>query len=512
MPSSPSTPQQQASGSFFSFTSSSRSLPPSSSSQETQFTTPFATTTTSRNNGTATSTPYPPGPASSIPTINTETERRAIAESLFLPIGSEGQTGLETSTEQGTPEWRHRAEIASAVFGYERQYRSGETIQIDTLRQLQDDLARLGSDDFLDFLKIRLEALIGVVSEPSDQDIPSMENERPEQVASGDMSQPSQLNSSNSSQTCVYLLTGPHGYEALLMPPRENITSNPTDITIPHPFYSTVGTSQLNPFLPAINAFNPPNQIRHQGLPFPHLRPQRLRRNSLRINGHRRPQNVQIAYINLSTWLRRIWVFIRLYFLAYLISEDHTLLRYGLVIVALIASLASGTSYPQMIYNAAIAPIHRHIENLIPLDIDLNDQQLREEGTGAPTGDVDATRQQQPAGTAHTAANRLRSWERSTALFMATLIPGIGERHVAARAAAREAAEARRRDEAQRREQEQHEQQEQQTGETAGAETAVGDSSNTQTAGDAITTGRETAGDTRPDALRSRGTAEATSA
>ncbi|KAI5306699.1 phosphatidylserine decarboxylase 1 [Ascosphaera pollenicola] len=521
IPAPSSIPQQQEAGSFdFSNIPSSQPHAPHYAPSTTYGTVPYQN-----------DPPYVPEMAPAMPRISAETERRAMAESLFLPIRPEGQAILGSSAERSTPEWRQRVEIADTLFSYERQHRAGDTVPLENLLQLQRDLCRLrsghvndaspDSDEFVDFLLVRLQAMIRNASESSSQTHAAADDDGLAQSTSINSSDVSQQHSSCSMQTSVYLLTGPDGYQALLMPPQGPSLSNTTNFDMRYPLYRTTESPRVNPmlqtdpFLPAMGANNNPLQYRPRHLNFPQFPSnQRIRQHGPRTNGQRRPQHIQVAYINVTSWLRRIWVFIRLYFLAYLISEDHTLLRYGLVTLALLAAIASGTDYPQMVYNAAIGPIHRHIENLIPLEGDFLGQAGREEGpAAAPAGDAAETgRQQQPGGVANTTGSRLRSWERSIALFMATLIPGIGERHIAARLAAREAAEARRRVEATTREQERSQQEQQERAATEPEMIPVGETASGQATESGTTTGHQRTGDTEHSTLRPRGTAETTSA
>ncbi|KAI5297946.1 hypothetical protein KEM55_004020 [Ascosphaera atra] len=142
--------------------------------------------------------------------------------------------------------------------------------------------------------------------------------------------------------------------------------------------------------------------------------------------------------------------------------------------MAITASLSSETNYPQRAYEFFIAPIFRHIESLIRLDEDRAEARRRRfqrdgqqrplehlrrrtmQGALRPGLRFGAGRAGSAEGTATAGQaaqgdegapvfeNRWRAAERALVLFIATLIPGIGERHVAATVAANDVAAARR--------------------------------------------------------------------
>ncbi|EAW07257.1 uncharacterized protein ACLA_019620 [Aspergillus clavatus NRRL 1] len=152
----------------------------------------------------------------------------------------------------------------------------------------------------------------------------------------------------------------------------------------------------------------------------------------------------------LSRHIRRIWLFVRLYFFCYMFSDSGTWLRVVYVTLAVVISLLSETSYPRHLYNWTIAPVQRHLEGLVHW---------------APDTTADTTNRA-AAGTHGPGADRatlpgqlrqnLRQVERSLALFLASLVPGVGERHIEVR----NAAEAARNAQLAREEEERHRQQE----------------------------------------------------
>ncbi|KAI5286353.1 hypothetical protein KEM54_006854 [Ascosphaera aggregata] len=425
-----------------------------------------------------------PGTVAPGSSLEAEADSRTVAEAVFLPAGTQSRA-TPGSVEANNSVQSRRAELARRVFSIESRVRAGETVLVETLTQLQHEVSQLrsgpngdtqvGNDRIPDFLLARLQTLIHIMSGRANQSSGPTHNEQ--STSSPNEGRASQLERPWPSQTCVYLLRGPNGYQALLTPPREGNTSSILQFTplVPqHILYNPHMQSRNNiglhpnPLYPASAAYTTPLQLQSQHSNYSRMSAaQRARQLGARADAHRRPRRVQVAYINVTSWIRRTWMFIRLYFLAYLISEDHTFLRYGLVALAVLASLASGTEYPQMIYNAVMGPVHRHIEYLIPLDNNPGEQRAEAGGSetvNAVANSVEARQQQQQQGRgngANASGSRLGSWERSVALYMATLIPGIGEPQFAARLAAREAAEARQMAEALRREQENRQQEQQ---------------------------------------------------
>lgn len=158
--------------------------------------------------------------------------------------------------------------------------------------------------------------------------------------------------------------------------------------------------------------------------------------------------------------LRRLWLFVRLYFFCHMFSAPGTQTRVLYVTLALIVSVLSETDVPRRVYEMVLAPVQRHLEGLVHFT---PDEQVQQRPHGAetvgnePAADQEA-RVQLPhevnwaTGICHT----LRRMERSAALFLASLVPGVGERHIEVR----NAVEAARNAELARQEDEQRQQQE----------------------------------------------------
>lgn len=156
--------------------------------------------------------------------------------------------------------------------------------------------------------------------------------------------------------------------------------------------------------------------------------------------------------LGIARSIRRLWLFVRLYFFCYMFSEPGTWTRALFVSLAVLAALLSETGYPQQFYRMLVAPVQQHLEGLIHFA----------PGAGNVAGADDAN---QPAGArdggrgglATELRHNLRRMERSLALFIASLVPGVGERHVEVRnaaEAARNAERTREEEERRRREEE----------------------------------------------------------
>ncbi|KAF7595328.1 hypothetical protein BBP40_006577 [Aspergillus hancockii] len=239
----------------------------------------------------------------------------------------------------------------------------------------------------------------------------------------------------------LYLLSSPEGYQALVTTPGAvgsfGTSVNALRATYPSQTSSAHGT----------------RHSRHA-----HPNPNAAMENAVRqaVLNQRVDNNEQIG---LARNIRRIWLFVRLYFFCYMFSERGTWSRVLLVTLAVIISLLSETSVPRQLYGMIVSPIQRHLEGLVHFSAD-DHVQPRPQSTeatnnsrsanqpGGPTGNRAAV----PTGLRH----NLRRVERSLALFLASLVPGVGERHVEVR----NAAEAARNAERAREEEEEHRRQE----------------------------------------------------
>ncbi|KAJ5673460.1 hypothetical protein N7507_002587 [Penicillium longicatenatum] len=192
-----------------------------------------------------------------------------------------------------------------------------------------------------------------------------------------------------STEPHVYLATSPNGYQALVMQPREGRIPPPSEHRPP------IGAQpQPQP--------HQPNNGRHA------------------IMNQQRQQNGPANVGAFGSYFRRVWLFVRLYFFIYMISESGTWTRILFVTLAVLVAVFSDSQLPQLLYGAIVAPMLRHLEALAHM--------------GGPA--------EQPA---RAAVDGFWEYfwraERAVVLLLASLIPGIGERQVRARNAAEAEAE-----------------------------------------------------------------------
>ena len=151
----------------------------------------------------------------------------------------------------------------------------------------------------------------------------------------------------------------------------------------------------------------------------------------------------------------RAWLFLRMYVFTFFISEPGTLRRYLLLVVATLICILPRDNVLQQF----VTQVRRHIDTLIgPPATPARDGAAGPAQTNAATGtatpgDVQAVENLTPAENAarllreHQARNpnvfrdALFRIERAAALFLASLVPGVGERHVRAREDQRREAE-----------------------------------------------------------------------
>ena len=170
-----------------------------------------------------------------------------------------------------------------------------------------------------------------------------------------------------------------------------------------------------------------------------------------------------------------LWLLIRLFGFVYFFTAGAGWRR--TVLLGLIASLVfiAQTGIFRPVVQGIWDPIRRHAEGLVPLAT--NERPRAGAGGARNNGDGTGTQSRNRGPTPQEAAERLlqererqdvslirqslRRVERAIALFVASLVPGVGERHIAAREAAEAArqAEAREREERARKEEDARERQ-----------------------------------------------------
>ncbi|RAK95404.1 uncharacterized protein BO80DRAFT_264810 [Aspergillus ibericus CBS 121593] len=230
-------------------------------------------------------------------------------------------------------------------------------------------------------------------------------------------------------QAPLYLLSSPNGYQALVASPRGAETMH-SSIDALRAMHSPITTS-------APRAGAPPELHNANAVVMENIVRQAVLNQRVENNGQ----------MSFARNMRRIWLFVRLYFFCYMFSEPGTWSRVLFVSLAVLAALLSETGIPQQLYRLLVAPVQQHLEGLVhfapddraPSGTDSQGSGTRTEPAGPPTG----------------LRHQLRRVERSLALFIASLVPGVGERHVEVRnaaEAARNAERAREEEERRRRE------------------------------------------------------------
>ncbi|KGO38734.1 Ubiquitin supergroup [Penicillium expansum] len=212
----------------------------------------------------------------------------------------------------------------------------------------------------------------------------------------------------------LFMLSSPMGdYHSGLLTQNHHLVSRPATqrAGAPNPAVANEPGAPQTPQVPP--APQPPNQNAA------------VVQNALRqaiLNQERRGNNVEHA--GLARHIRRIWLFTRLWLFCYLTSAPGTWRRYIFVSIALLVAFFSETNIPRQFATTIISPIQRHLEGLThvggPAD------------RATQTGANDAAAE-------FNIWDQIRRAERAIVFLFASLVPGLGERHVQARTAADQA-------------------------------------------------------------------------
>ncbi|KAL9103688.1 MAG: hypothetical protein Q9163_001282 [Psora crenata] len=295
--------------------------------------------------------------------------------------------------------------------------------------------------------------------------------------------------------SAVYILSSPRGPRALLVSPHGNYTAawpfaNPATsahfgqpgILVPYPtsLVPNLGLHHVNVAPQAVQpgqyqATNPQqNQNAMQAARLQPRAPGPL--NHAAVAG----VNQQQQHVQQARDLARViiplgghlWLFIRLFGFVYFFTHGASWSRTLFLLAIATLVFIGQTGVFQPLLQGLWEPIRRHAVNLVPL---ANNEQPHNGNPNAAQGNENAAgmrgRPREP--TPQEAAQRLleqqndsvvrqglRRIERAVALFVASLVPGVGERHIAAREAAEALRlETREREERLRREEEEVRQQ-----------------------------------------------------
>ncbi|EED21361.1 conserved fungal protein [Talaromyces stipitatus ATCC 10500] len=212
-----------------------------------------------------------------------------------------------------------------------------------------------------------------------------------------------------------YLITTPSGEQMMLTPPPSTVQTSPETVLV-FPDRQPV-RNDVDP----LGVMN--NDVLHNVVRQAVLNQQPVRNN----NNDQFAQNV-----------RRFWLFLRLYFFCYLFTDSNTWERYLFVGLAALIALFSESNITSRLFSIIVHPIQRHLEGLIHGEPPARTEQSNDTNN-------DNVDNNQPGQNRAAAAGQqgFRRIERAFALFIASLIPGLGERQVevAAEEAARNARE-----------------------------------------------------------------------
>lgn len=278
----------------------------------------------------------------------------------------------------------------------------------------------------------------------------------------------------------VYLLSSPNGPYALLVSPSGMYTTPwqfpgvagayPNNMHL-QPSHVPSSTQPINRSTEPDIQNTPPNPVQAAQEPQEQQQQQQQQQEEQQANQVRDLIRILLPLGG------HIWLLVRLFGFVYFFTGGGGHRRAILLGLCAFLVFIAQTGVFRPFLQSAWEPFRRHIENLLPLAN--NDRQLladaviAEDDPNPPQG----TRHQNIVLTPQQAAERLlrereqrdgnimrqylRRAERAIALFIASLVPGVGERHIAAR----DAAEAARREEESRREREREEREERERGE-----------------------------------------------
>ena len=235
-----------------------------------------------------------------------------------------------------------------------------------------------------------------------------------------------------STTSTVYVLSSPTGPQALLISPNGVYSSQPSLTTTAS--IATARHPEPSQTHPRPNPEQPPTQ---QG-PAPD--------NGEQVQQNLQQQQANQAAANIMRLGSHLWLLIRLLGFVYFFAGGGGWRRTILMGVGALFVFIAQTGIFEPLVEAVWLPLRRHVEGLLPLagnerrpgNLRQNENGTRDVRQGEPTPEQAAERilQQRNRGNEGFVRNNLRRFERAVALFVASLVPGVGERHIAAREAA----------------------------------------------------------------------------
>ena len=266
-------------------------------------------------------------------------------------------------------------------------------------------------------------------------------------------------------ETVVWLLSSPEGPRGLVLAPGHGLYTSteqpvaPSATDMPRPT-STASPPQIQTQTLAMptptQAHPPPTRIQQPVATTDPAPPQPGAMPQPRVLNQPRPGNVPQVQVNrnqenefVQQVIHRGWLFLRLYMFIFVLSETGTWRRNLLLIAATVFCLLPRENPLTTLF----AAVRRHFDNLIgppavpaqhpllmpPNNAGSEDNSRAQQGQMMPTPEEAARRllEQQNRQNPNPILRVLRSIEQAVVLFVASLIPGLGERHVEARQQAR---------------------------------------------------------------------------
>ena len=263
----------------------------------------------------------------------------------------------------------------------------------------------------------------------------------------------------NTTPTTAWLLNSPNGPEALLFAPGHGYFSSPSRAAVTPTTSAQSTASEANVTSPPTATQTEPANVANrtgptrgqdQAPPAPQLAVAR-RDQGRNQNANQEGNDDDMMHFV----LQRGWLFLRLYMFILVFSQANSWRRWLLLgLATLVCCLPRNNPF-----QTALVRARRHIDSLIgpPTPIVPPPAQPNAEGQPAAAGGSSATprlnptpeqaaarilqqRQQQEQEQPNILRNALFRLERAVALFLASLVPGVGERHIRAREEATEAA------------------------------------------------------------------------
>ena len=305
-----------------------------------------------------------------------------------------------------------------------------------------------------------------------------------------DQAAATQRSSTNPSPHSMYLLSSPGGLQALVLSPSGFYVSPAPVVNFP----VLQNTNLVDPFaglhqpvlgVPSVTAgLQHNNDSAALGAPNQAIAVQQAHAVGIPQPTNVQPaQQVQQAPPNQGRDIVRIiiplgghlWLLIRLFGFVYFFTHGASWQRTILLSLGAVLLFVAQTGVFRPFLQHVWDPIRGHAEALVPLAGDEQPRRPNADRGGTANPPSNSNRPQNP--TPQETAERLlqerqrrdeglirqaiRRIERAVALFIASLVPGVGERHIAAREAAEAARQAEQRAEEERRRQEEEEQQQQ---------------------------------------------------